>query len=56
MRYKVFYGTGSTTYAVCYGATEGEAKQHFGEYNPNTVIMRVEEFQMLQNLIQTCST
>lgn len=44
MRYKVFYGTGSTTYAVCYGATEGEAKQHFGEYNPNTVIMRVEEF------------
>ena len=44
MRYKVFYGTGSTTYAVCYGATEDEARQHFGMYNPNTVIMRVEEF------------
>lgn len=44
MRYKVFYGTDSTTYAVCYGATEDEAKQHFGEYSPNTAIVRVEEF------------
>lgn len=44
MRYKVFYGTGSTTYAVCYGDSYEEARQHFGEYNPNTAIMRVEEF------------
>lgn len=44
MRYKVFYGPGKDTYAVCYGATEDEAKYHFGEYNPHTVILRVEEF------------
>lgn len=44
MRYKVFYGTGPTTYAVCYGDSYDEARQHFGMYNPNTVIMRVEEF------------
>lgn len=44
MRYRVFYGAGTTDYAVCYGATEEEARQHFREYNPNTWIMRVEEF------------
>lgn len=40
MRYKVFYGPGKDTYAVCYGATKDEAKYHFGEYNPHTVILR----------------
>ena len=44
MRYKVFYGPGKDTYAVCYGTTEAEARDHFGEYNPHTVILRVEEF------------
>lgn len=44
MRYKVFYGADSTDYAVCYGATEDEARRHFGMYNPNTAIKRVEEF------------
>ena len=44
MRYKVFYGTGDATYAVCYGSTEHEARYHFGQYNPNTAIVRVEEF------------
>lgn len=44
MRYKVFYGVNPTAYAVCYGATEEEARNHFGEYNPWTTILRVEEF------------
>lgn len=44
MRYRVFYGTDSTAYAVCYGATEDEARHYFREYNPCTTILRVEEF------------
>lgn len=44
MRYKVFYGIDSTAYAVCYGVNEDEARYNFSEYNPRTVIMRVEEF------------
>lgn len=44
MRYKVFYGTGPTTYAVCYGNTEKEARYQFSEYNPNKAILRIEEF------------
>ena len=44
MRYRVFYGTDSTAYAVCYGATEDEAQHHFREYNPCTTILRAEEF------------
>ena len=44
MRYKVFYGVSPDTYAVCYGGNEDEARYNFNEYNPWTVIMRVEEF------------
>lgn len=44
MRYKVFYGVSPDTYAVCYGVNEDEARYNFNEYNPWTVIMRVEEF------------
>lgn len=42
MRYKVFYGTGPTEYAVCYGNTEKEARYQFSEYNPDKTISRVE--------------
>ena len=44
MRYKVFYGPGKDTYAVCYGADKTEAANHFGEYNPHTVILDIQEF------------
>jgi len=44
MRYKVFYGAGPTKYAVCYGATEKEARCQFSGYNPHKAIIRVEEF------------
>lgn len=44
MRYNVFYGTDSTAYAVCYGATEEEARYQFSRYHPDTAIVRVEEF------------
>jgi len=44
MRYKVFYGTGSTEYAVCYGNTEKEARYQFSEYNPHKAILRIEKF------------
>lgn len=44
MRYKVFYGTGATEYAVCYGNTEKEARYQFSEYNPHKAILRIEKF------------
>lgn len=44
MQYRVFYGIDSTAYAVCYGVNEDEVRYNFSEYNPRTVIMRVEEF------------
>lgn len=56
MRYKVFYGADPTDYAVCYGATEKEAQHQFSEYNPVRQSHVSKSSQMLQNLIQTCST